>query len=71
MAWPGKHRFVLFRPVALAVLLLWLALSTSAATVSRVDSVGVTVSNLDRAIEFYTKVLSFEKVSEVEVTGEA
>jgi catechol 2,3-dioxygenase-like lactoylglutathione lyase family enzyme len=30
----------------------------------------MTVSDMDRSIEFYTKVLSFEKVSETEVTGD-
>ena len=39
------------------------------ATITAVDSVGMTVSNLDRSVEFYSKVLSFEKVSEVEVSG--
>ena len=34
-----------------------------------VDAVGVTVSDVDRAVDFYSKVLSFEKVSEVEVAG--
>jgi catechol 2,3-dioxygenase-like lactoylglutathione lyase family enzyme len=37
--------------------------------VSAVDSIGMTVSDLDRSIEFYSKVLSFEKVSEWEVDG--
>jgi catechol 2,3-dioxygenase-like lactoylglutathione lyase family enzyme len=40
-------------------------------TVSKVGPVGMTVSDMDRSIEFYSKVLSFEKVSDVEVTGEA
>ncbi|MBZ5633742.1 MAG: VOC family protein [Acidobacteriia bacterium] len=30
---------------------------------------GLTVSDLDRSVEFYSKVLSFEKVSETEVDG--
>lgn len=34
-----------------------------------VDSVGMTVSDMDRAIEFYSTVLSFQKVSDVEVLG--
>jgi catechol 2,3-dioxygenase-like lactoylglutathione lyase family enzyme len=38
--------------------------------VDRVGAVGMTVSDMDRSIEFYSKVLSFEKVSDVEVTGE-
>src|SRR5437879_6450081 len=38
--------------------------------VTAVDAVGMTVSDLDRSIEFYSKVLSFEKVSETEVWGQ-
>jgi catechol 2,3-dioxygenase-like lactoylglutathione lyase family enzyme len=38
--------------------------------VKAVDAVGLTVSDLDRSIEFFSKVLSFEKVSEVEVLGD-
>jgi len=34
-----------------------------------VDSVGMTVANMDRAVDFYTSVLTFEKVSDVEVAG--
>ena len=39
--------------------------------VSAVDSIGLTVSDLDRSVEFYSKVLHFEKVSETEVDGDA
>lgn len=38
--------------------------------VQAVDSVGFTVSDADRSAEFFSKVLSFEKISDVEVTGE-
>jgi catechol 2,3-dioxygenase-like lactoylglutathione lyase family enzyme len=38
--------------------------------VERVGAVGMTVSDMDRSIEFYSKVLSFEKVSDVEVAGQ-
>jgi len=34
-----------------------------------VDAVGMTVADMDRSVEFYTNVLSFEKVSDVEVWG--
>jgi MIP family channel proteins len=37
--------------------------------VSQVDSVGVTVSDAEAAAEFYSKVLSFERVSEVELSS--
>lgn len=44
----------------------------SAATplVQRVGPIGMTVSDMDRSLDFYQKVLSFEKISDVEVTGE-
>lgn len=45
------------------------AASEAPLPVSAVDSVGMTVANMDRAVEFYTSVLTFEKVSDVEVTG--
>ena len=37
--------------------------------VKSVDAVGMTVSDMDRAVEFFSTVLSFEKVSAVEVAG--
>ena len=37
--------------------------------VSHVESVGFTVSDMDRALDFYTRVLPFEKVSDVETWG--
>jgi catechol 2,3-dioxygenase-like lactoylglutathione lyase family enzyme len=36
-----------------------------------VDSIGLTVSDLDRSVEFYSQVLHFRKVSETEVEGES
>jgi catechol 2,3-dioxygenase-like lactoylglutathione lyase family enzyme len=38
--------------------------------VQQVVMVGMTVSDMDRAIDFYSKVLSFEKVSDTEVFGD-
>src|SRR5438552_2329181 len=38
--------------------------------VSAVDSIGLTVSDLDRSVDFYTSILSFQKVSEFEAAGE-
>lgn len=34
-----------------------------------VDSVGMTVADMDRSMEFFSKVLSFDKLSDVEVHG--
>jgi catechol 2,3-dioxygenase-like lactoylglutathione lyase family enzyme len=38
--------------------------------VASIDSIGITVDDLDRAVDFYTSVLGFERVAESEVTGE-
>src|SRR4051794_29048596 len=38
--------------------------------VEHVGAIGMTVSDMDRSVDFYARVLSFQKVSDVEVTGE-
>ncbi|MBW4614451.1 MAG: VOC family protein [Desmonostoc vinosum HA7617-LM4] len=43
-------------------------LTTQSAVVA-VESVGMTVSDMDKAVDFYSQVLSFKKVSDVEVLG--
>ncbi len=60
------------------VLVVGLSISTAPAQqpagqvlVRAVDSIGMTVSDMDRSVDFYSKVLSFEKVSDVEVSGPA
>ncbi len=55
----------LLRCLAVAALVAW---ALAAAPV--VDSVAITVSDLDRSVDFYSKVLNFQKISEYEVTGE-
>ena len=40
------------------------------ALVDGVDAIGITVSDMDRAVDFYSKVLTFEKISDAEVAGE-
>lgn len=44
--------------------------SSALPLVEGVQAIGMTVSDMDRAVEFYSKVLLFEKVSDVEVAGE-
>src|SRR2546428_4620868 len=65
------------RQNVLAVWLLSLVLAVPqalaqqrSALVDGVDAIGITVSEMDRAVDFYSKVLTFEKVSDTEVTGE-
>ncbi len=42
---------------------------TAQSAVTAVESVGMTVSDMDKSIEFYSQVLFFNKVSDVEVLG--
>jgi catechol 2,3-dioxygenase-like lactoylglutathione lyase family enzyme len=37
--------------------------------ITAVDTIGMTVADMDRAVDFYTTVLTFEKVSDIEVSG--
>ena len=55
----------------LLLALIGLAGVARAAPVSRVDSIGITVGDMERALAFYTDWLPFEVVSEVEVQGDA
>jgi catechol 2,3-dioxygenase-like lactoylglutathione lyase family enzyme len=60
--------------LALVVLLLAaprprVSAATDPSVVTALDSVGLTVSDVDRSVDFFSKVLSFEKVSDVEVAG--
>ena len=61
----------MLRRTFLSILLLAGALSAGngARLVTSVDSIGLTVSDLDRSVDFYTNVLSFQKVSEFEADG--
>jgi catechol 2,3-dioxygenase-like lactoylglutathione lyase family enzyme len=37
--------------------------------VASIDSIGITVHDMDRAVDFYTKVLGFEKLDAREVAA--
>lgn len=65
-----KKIFVLLLLVLIGLRVSSLAAGSGQAPVAEVRGVGFTVSDLDRAVEFYTNVLTFEKVSEAEVWGE-
>lgn len=55
------------------VLCCWLSLASAqesqTSLVDRVEAVGMTVADMERSMAFYTNVLAFEPVSDVEVTG--
>ena len=42
----------------------------TSSSVTAVDSVSITVADMDKAVDFYSQVLSFRKVSDVEVWGD-
>lgn len=44
--------------------------ATCSGQVTEISAVGMTVSDLDRSVGFYSRVLGFEKISEVEVAGD-
>jgi len=43
---------------------------THGGVVRSVESVGMTVSNMDRSLDFYSRVLSFAKISDIELSGD-
>jgi catechol 2,3-dioxygenase-like lactoylglutathione lyase family enzyme len=65
-----QNEMVRGRLIVLFLLPLAFLVSVHGQAVSRVESVGFTVSDMDRAIDFYTRVLPFEKVADVEVFGD-
>jgi catechol 2,3-dioxygenase-like lactoylglutathione lyase family enzyme len=48
---------------------MWAAGAAPGPLVRAVESVGVTVADVDRSIDFYSRVLLFQKVSDVELEG--
>ena len=66
---PRCSRAAFITALVIAVAVALGALDRAPLPVTRVDAVGFTVSNMERALDFYTRVLPFTKVSEVEVAG--
>lgn len=61
----------------LFVLVVWFATiglvsaqEPRSALISAVDAVDMTVSDMDTAVDFYSRILHFQKISDTEVTGE-
>jgi catechol 2,3-dioxygenase-like lactoylglutathione lyase family enzyme len=64
---------VIFSRISILVAVLALspaAMASDRPLIEAVTSVGMTVRDLDKSIQFFTSVLSFEKLNEVEVAGE-
>jgi len=45
------------------------AQATASAIVERIEAISIVVSDMDRSVDFYSQVLTFQKVSDVEVFG--
>ncbi len=67
----GRHWLVAMAVSVLCLLLVQPATTQPSVAVEAVRGVGLTVSDLARSVDFYTRVLSFEKIEEAEVTGPA
>ena len=70
-----SSRFRSHNVVAVWGLLLFLTLAQASAQqepplVDHTDAIGITVSDMDRAVDFYSRVLTFAKVSDTEVAGD-
>lgn len=67
----GLHRESLRALTAYAFFLLVIAIAhAQQGKIESVATIGIAVSDLDRAVDWYSKVLTFEKVSETEVAGD-
>jgi catechol 2,3-dioxygenase-like lactoylglutathione lyase family enzyme len=72
---PMPRKAILYLPF-LIVFVLWTGSTPAQPSakdkpVQAVESVGITVSGMERSVDFFSKVLSFEKVSDVETSGRA
>ena len=60
-----------FRALAFAIVLIpAAAASAQSIHVKSIGPIAMTVSDMDRALDFYTRVLTFEKISDQELAGE-
>src|SRR6201987_3202201 len=67
---PPYRRFVAVLALLVALAVPQGSAQQHSALVDGVDAIGITVSDMDRAVDFYSNVLTFEKVSDTEVAGE-
>jgi len=54
---------------AVRIIFICLLNISASAQVSRVESVGITVENMDRSVKFYSDALGFKKISDTELKG--
>ena len=66
----GKQRKICIFLLSLLLVVCTECGVSAQSLVKAVDSVGITVSDADRSAEFFSKVLNFEKISDIEVAGD-
>jgi catechol 2,3-dioxygenase-like lactoylglutathione lyase family enzyme len=59
---------VIFRNTGLVLAVCFIQL-TSFSQIKKVDAIGITVSQMDRSVKFYSEVLGFRKISDAELYG--
>jgi catechol 2,3-dioxygenase-like lactoylglutathione lyase family enzyme len=69
----SSPRAMLAGLVSILLVVAWtapaVAFEAAVAPVNRVAMIGFTVSDMERSVAFYERVLGFEKVAELEITG--
>lgn len=55
--------------IGIAVFIALMSGKSFPQAVEKIESVGFTVSDMDKAIDFYTRILPFEKISDAEIWG--
>ncbi|EKQ66791.1 lactoylglutathione lyase-like lyase [Leptolyngbyaceae cyanobacterium JSC-12] len=68
-AWSSQHKTEVELAQAQITQNLRLQAASVQSAVIAVESVGITVSDMDRAVDFYSEVLGFKPISDVEVLG--
>ena len=57
--------------VALSIAILVPQLAAETPLVTGVDAISITVSDMDRAVDFYANILTFQKISDIETADES
>lgn len=70
-AWPAVARAVLWRALLVSALLAVACRAHAEPLVRAVGPIVITVADAERAADFYTRVLGFERVSAIEAAGPA
>jgi catechol 2,3-dioxygenase-like lactoylglutathione lyase family enzyme len=60
---------LVFNRTLLVIIILFVQIC-SFSQIKKVDAIGITVSQMDRSVKFYSEVLGFKKISDVEVFGD-